>query len=121
MAFDEELASRIRDRIAERSDVTERRMFGGLAFLVRGHMCCGIVGDDLVVRVGPEKYERSLEEPHARPMDFTGRPLAGMVYVAPAGVRTARALAGWIERGLRFVETLPPKERRSRSRGVRSR
>ncbi len=112
MAFDENLAARIRDRIADRSDVTERRMFGGLAFLVRGHMCCGVVAEDLVARVGPDSYERLLAEPHARPMDFTGRPLASMVYVSPAGVRTARALAAWIERSLRFVETLPPKEQR---------
>lgn len=122
MAFDEKLAARIRERLKGRSDVAERKMFGGLTFLVRGHMCCGIVGDDLVVRVGPEAYESFVAHPHVRPMDFTGRPLAGMVYVSPAGAKTARALGAWIERGLRFVETLPPKEQKpARRRPTRGR
>src|SRR3989442_229948 len=73
-------------------------------------MCCGIVGTDLVVPVGPDGYEGFLAESHARPMDFTGRPLAGMVYVSPAGLRTAKTLHTWIDRALRFFETLPPQE-----------
>ena len=102
MAFDERLADRIRALTHDRMDIQERKMFGGLAFLVRGHMCCGIVGSDLMVRVGPDGYEDALASAHVRPMDFTGRPSKGMVYVAPAGIRTAGALRKWIERGISF-------------------
>jgi TfoX/Sxy family transcriptional regulator of competence genes len=109
MAFDEKLAEWIRAVVRDRTDVAERKMFGGLAFLLRGHMCCGIVGSDLMVRVGPEDYESALAESHVRPMDFTGRPSKGMVYVAPAGIRTASSLRRWIERGIRFSQTLPAK------------
>jgi TfoX/Sxy family transcriptional regulator of competence genes len=113
MPFDEKLAARVRDRLEGHpdvnSDLVERKMFGGLAFLVRGHMCCGIVNTELMVRVGPEGYEELLAEPHTRPMDFTGRPLKGMLYVSPAGLSTTRALGAWVDRGLRFVLTLPPK------------
>lgn len=109
MAFDERLADRIRALTHDRMDIQERKMFGGLAFLVRGHMCCGIVGSDLMVRVGPDGYEDALASAHVRPMDFTGRPSKGMVYVAPAGIRTAGALRKWIERGISFSETLPAR------------
>ncbi len=78
-AYDEGLAERIRGVLDERKDVSERRMFGGLAFLVRGHMSVGIVKDRVMVRVGPEVYDRLLEEPHARKMDFTGRPMKGFL------------------------------------------
>ena len=109
MAFDEELADRIRFLVRGRSDIAERKMFGGLAFLLRGRMCFGIVGSDLMVRVGADDYHGSLAKKHVRPMDFTGRPLKGMVYVAPAGVQTKTALRYWIERGIGFSETLPVK------------
>ncbi len=108
MAFDERLADRVRAVLGER-DVTERRMFGGLAFLLRGHMCVGIIGHDLMVRVGPDQFDSALAEKHSRPMDFTGRPAKGMVYVAPAGLRTERALRHWVDRARQFVETLPKK------------
>ncbi len=84
-------------------------MFGGLTFMVSGHMCCGIVGDELMVRVGPEAYEDALRQPHAREMDFTGKALKGMVYVGVEGVEQDDDLADWIGRGLAFVQTLPPK------------
>ncbi|HUP63243.1 MAG TPA: TfoX/Sxy family protein [Thermoanaerobaculia bacterium] len=113
MAFDEKLADRIRALVQDRPDVAERKMFGGLAFLLRGHMCCGIVGSDLMVRVGPGDYESALAESHVRPMDFTGRPLKGMVYVAPSGIRAASSLRRWIERGIRFSQTLPAKPSRA--------
>jgi TfoX/Sxy family transcriptional regulator of competence genes len=109
MAFDEVLAARIREILEVRTDVAERRMFGGLAFMVRGHMACGIVGSDLMVRVGADAFEEALRKPHVRPMDFTGRPSRGMVYVAPAALRTASALASWVETGVRFVATKPAK------------
>ena len=100
MAYDEALAARIRKLLRGRDDVIERKTFGGLAFMVAGHMAIGVIKDDLMVRVGPDAYEDSLAKPHARPMDFTGRPSRGMVYVAPAGVASDTALAGWVERGV---------------------
>lgn len=109
MAYDERLAERVRTVLAARDGVDERRMFGGLAFMLRGNMCCGIVGDDLMVRAGPERYEALLAEPHARPMDFTGRPMKGMLYVSSAGVKDDAALASWVERGVDFALSLPPK------------
>jgi len=121
MAFDESLADRIRALVQHRADIEERKMFGGLAFLLRGHMCCGIVGSDLMVRVGRDDHESALAEAHVRPMDFTGRPSKGMVYVAPAGVRTARSLQRWIERGIRYAQSLPAKTAGARSRRRRTR
>ena len=109
MAYDEELAERIRRALAGRQGVSEKKMFGGIAFMLRGNMCCGIVGDELMVRVGPGRFQEALAEPHARPMDFTGRPMRGMVYVTPEGCRTDKALKRWVEQGLNFAATLPAK------------
>ena len=109
MAFNEDLAARVREILAEGGEVDERRMFGGIAFMVRGHMCCGISGDDLMLRLGPDRAERALEEPHVRPMDFTGRPMKGYVYVAPAATRTEARLREWLGLARDFVGTLPPK------------
>jgi len=109
MSYDEQLAERLRKVVAARSDVTEKRMFGGLAFLLNGHMFCGIIKEDLMIRVGHQQYKAALAQPHARPMDFTGRPLNGYVYVAPAGHQSASALKEWVQRGMTFVATLPAK------------
>ncbi len=115
MAYDPSLAERVRltlrKEVARTAPPSEIRMFGGLCFTVSGHMCCGIVGRDLVVRVGPEGLRDALARPHARPMDFTGRPLNGFVYVGPAGCRRGVDLAHWVRRALAFVGTLPPKAR----------
>ncbi len=100
MAYNEKLAERIRRQLSDRTDVAERKMFGGLAFMVKGHMCCGVVGDELMVRVGPEAYEAALKEKHAREMDFTGKPLRSMVYVAAPGIASVKQLGRWIVRGL---------------------
>ena len=81
MAYDEGVAQRLRDVFGDRTDVVEKRMFGGLAFMVSGNMCCGVVGKELMARVGPEQYEQALKEPYAREMDFTGKPMKGFVYV----------------------------------------
>ncbi len=108
MAYDEVLADRVRDLLVGTGDLTERKMFGGLAFMLGGHMVCGIVGDELMLRLGAEGAGRALERPHVRPMDFTGRPMAGMVFVAAAGLRGA-ALRRWVDRAAAFVRTLPPK------------
>jgi TfoX/Sxy family transcriptional regulator of competence genes len=106
MAYDETLADRIRRTIGPRPDVTEKKMFGGLAFLLGGKMFCGIVKDELMVRVGPERYAAALAEPHVRPMDFTGRPMKGYVYVAARGAKTEKGIRGWLEQGAAFVATL---------------
>ena len=110
MPFDEQLAQRVRQMLKGKRGVTERRMFGGLCFLLRGNMCFGVERDRLVVRVGPEQYARALSKPHARPMDFTGRPLKGFVYVSAKGNRTAASLKAWIARSLDFVGSLPSKD-----------
>ena len=106
MAYNEALARRIRSALAARDNITEKKMFGGLAFLLDGKMFCGIVKEDLMVRVGSDRYEEALAKPHARPMDFTGRPMSGYVFVDPAGCRTERAVAAWIEQGANFVVEL---------------
>lgn len=117
MAFNERLAERIRQALGDRPDVTEKRMFGGLAFLYGGRMCCGVTGHDLVVRVMASELPNVMTHPHVRPMDFTGRPLRGFVYVSPGGYKTAAALQRWIDRGLRFVESdEAPRAARTRTR-----
>lgn len=109
MPYNEKLAERIRRALARHRGITEKKMFGGVAFLLRGHMCCGAVKDNLVVRVGPERYQEALVEPHARPMDFTGRPLRGFVFVAPGGHKTDKALAKWVTKAVDFASSLPAK------------
>ncbi|WP_428262284.1 TfoX/Sxy family protein [Haliangium sp.] len=105
--YDEALVERIRVALGPRPDVSERKMFGGLAFMLGGHMTCGVNGGDLMARVGPEQYGEALDEPDARPMDFTGRPLKGFVYVS--GAIDDQRLATWVERCVRFTSSLPPK------------
>ena len=112
MAFDEHLADRIREALRNVPDVREQRMFGGLAFLVSGNMACGIVGDELMLRLGEHGADDALDEPHVRPMDFTGRPMRTMVYVARAGFATPNALRRWVDQGVAHAATLPPKARR---------
>ncbi len=109
MAFDEGIAERLREVLAEMPEVFERKMFGGIAFMVYGHMSCGVIGDILMVRVGPEQYPEALQRPHAREMDFTGKPLNGFVYVDPPGFESDEDLASWVGMSLGFVTTLPPK------------
>ena len=114
MAYDQALADRIRQAIGPRADVTEKAMFGGIAFLRDGKMFCGIVKDDLMVRVGPERYVEALARPHVRPMDFTSRPMVGYVFVAPSGTRTVKAVAAWADRGAAFVATVPAPVKRAK-------
>lgn len=121
MAFDQALAERLRLLFGRLRGSSERRMFGGVCFLLDGKMCCGIVGRDLVVRVGPDGHAGALRRPHTRPMDFTGRPMRGFVYVGAAGCRTARGLSSWVERGVRFARSLPPRRRaKSKARARRA-
>ena len=109
MSYDEGLAERIWEELAEKPDVVEKKMFGGLCFMVSGHMCCGILGETLMARVGPDQYEACLQLPHAHEMDFTGKPMKGLLYVDPDGIAEDDELAGWINRCLLFVESLPRK------------
>ena len=106
--YDTSLAERVRESIAPLCPFTEMKMFGGIAFMVGGNMACGIVGEDLMVRVGAAAYEDCLTRPNARPMEFTGRPMKGMIYVSPAGV-AGDQLAGWVGMGLAYAGSLPPK------------
>ena len=97
MAYDEKLASRIRTLLGRSGEFDERKMFGGIAFMVDGHMCCGIVDKTLMLRVGTEAYKEALRRPHTRMMDFTGRPLKGFIYVDPPGLKTAAAAGLLVE------------------------
>ncbi len=109
MAYDDGLAARIGEVLIDQPGVVERKMFGGLAFMVQGHMCCGVIGDEMMLRVGPKRYEQVLARDGAREMDFTGRPMKGMVTVACEGLIEDNQLAEWISFGLNFVTSLPPK------------
>ena len=111
MAYDETLADRVRAVLSGRPGLTEKKMFGGLSFLLHSSMACGIVKDELMVRVGPDGYDEALAQPHARLMDFTGRPMKGMVYVARDGLQSDDALAAWVNRGMAYAASLPPNTR----------
>lgn len=112
MAYDEKLANRIREVVKDQTAITEKKMFGGLAFLLGGHMCCGVVGDELMVRVGAEAYEACLAEPGVREMDFTGRPMKGMIYVSAEGIDSKKRLAYWVRKGIEHAKSLPPKAKK---------
>ena len=112
MAYDERLAARVRVLLRGQRALVEKKMFGGLAYLSQGKMLAGILKEDLVVRVGPEGHEAALKEPHTRPMDFTGRPMKGYIYVSAGGTKTAAQLRAWLARGQTFVASLPPAKRK---------
>jgi TfoX/Sxy family transcriptional regulator of competence genes len=123
MAYDEALAQRIRG-LLNGPILEERKMFGGLAFLVGGRMCCGVQGTDLMVRVPKDEHARALREPHVRPMDFTGRSLKGFVYVSAPGTRSGAALRRWVALGRQVAtqaaaETAGQSPRRRPSRSGR--
>jgi TfoX/Sxy family transcriptional regulator of competence genes len=109
MAFDQGLAQRIRERLAPTGGVAEKQMFGGLAFLVDGNMCVGVIGEELIARVGLDATDAALGRPGGRLFDFGGRPMKGWITVAPDGLEDDDDLAAWIDDALRFVHTLPPK------------
>ncbi|NQU38154.1 MAG: TfoX/Sxy family protein [Actinobacteria bacterium] len=109
MAYDEALADRVLAEVEVLEDIRSRKMFGGLAVMWQGNMLAGVMGDQLMVRVGADRYEALLAEPGAAPMDFTGRPMRGILVVAPDVLSTADELSVWIARALTFVGTLPPK------------
>ena len=109
MAYNEELAQRLRDALSQRQDLGEEGMYGGLAFKVNNHKCIGVLNENLMARVGPEKYEEALKKPHARVMDLLGAPIPGFVIVDPAGVEKEEDLKSWVEICTTFADSLPPK------------
>jgi TfoX/Sxy family transcriptional regulator of competence genes len=109
LSYDPEAAERVRRLLAGRGDVSEKKMVGGLSFLVKGNMCCGITGTALMVRVGAEGREEALREPHVRPMLFAGRALSGFICVEPPGYAADDVLATWVQRALDLVCELPAK------------
>jgi TfoX/Sxy family transcriptional regulator of competence genes len=108
MAYNLKLAERIRDQL-EGMPYVEKKMFGGVGYLLHGNMACGVIQDDLIVRVDPEKHAALLRKPHARPFDMTGRPMKGWLLVEADGLKTRRQLSAWIQEGVEFAVTLPPK------------
>jgi hypothetical protein len=109
VAYDEGLATRLREMIGAEPGLAEKKMFGGLAMLLYGNMAVGVHGQDLIVRTDPGQQEQLLAEPGARVFDMTGRPMKGWILVAPQGVRTKRQLGAWVARRVGFVKTIPPK------------
>ena len=105
MVYDETLANRLRKQLGRQKGVTEKKMFGGLSFLLNGKMCCGVLKDILVVRVNPKESDKLLNEPNVRPMDFTGRPMKGFLYVSSAAYKTDKQLSAWVERGVGFLKS----------------
>ncbi|MDA1234658.1 MAG: TfoX/Sxy family protein [Acidobacteria bacterium] len=109
MPYDEALAERVQALIGKHRGVTEKRMFGGLAFMLDGNMCCGVMQGRIMMRLGPEGAEAALKEPHTAPMDFTGKPIKSMVYVRPEGYVSDADLEKWVKAAVGFAKSLPPK------------
>jgi len=109
MAYDEGLVHRIREILSDQPGLVEKKMFGGVGFMLHGNMACGVNKENLIVRVGPEKYESSLTRPNAKPFDITGRPMTGWVMVEPDGYESDEVLKDWVQQGVDFALTLPPK------------
>jgi len=109
MAYDDGLATRVRELVADRPGLTEKRMFGGLAFMINGNMACGVHGDELIVRLAADASEAALAEPATRPFDMTGRPMKGWILVGAGGHAEDGDLRRWVERGVGYAQTLPPK------------
>jgi TfoX/Sxy family transcriptional regulator of competence genes len=110
MAIDATLLQRMRQTLSEYEAIlSEKKMFGGVSFMLNGNFACGLTKTDLVIRVGPERNAEALAQPHARPMDFTGRPMKGWVYISPEGYTSDKDLADWLQQGIRFALSLPPK------------
>ncbi len=109
MAYDEALAARVRKTLGRRAALVEKKMFGGVAFLLNGHMCCGILNDSLMVRLDHQHAAKALFEPHTKVFDMTGRPMKGWVVVLAQGIATDEALARWVDIGVAYAQTLAPK------------
>lgn len=111
MPFDDKLANRVRKILGEIDGLSEKKMFGGLCFLLNGNMALGLVNEDLMIRVRPDSYENMLSQPHVRKMDFTGKPLKGFLYIDEKGTETEKDLRKWVLKGVEFARLLPPKKK----------
>lgn len=109
MPYDAKLGGRIKDQLKGTRGLVEKKMFGGVGFMIHGNMACGIVKDDLIIRFNPEQHHELLKRPHVKPFDTMGRPMAGWILVDPEGCKTDKALAEWIKLGADFAKSLPPK------------
>jgi TfoX/Sxy family transcriptional regulator of competence genes len=119
MVYDERLAARVRSLMGGElsvEDVEEKKMFGGVTFMVKGQMCCGVLKDDLIVKMDPASYEDALARPGARPFDFSGRPMPGMVYVASSALEKDDVLQQWVRRGIDFVVAHPKTQKQKAKR-----
>ena len=110
MAYDEKLAGRVRKLLAKRKAIAEKKMFGGVAFLLNGNVCCGVHADEMIVRLNPEETDQVLAKPHTRIFDMTGRPMKGWILVKSAGVASEDALAKWVSMGVSYAASLPAKK-----------
>ena len=111
MGYDVKTAESVRRILSGRRGIVEKKMVGGLSFSINGAMCCGVTSTGLMVRVGADARDQVLAQPHVRPMEFAGRPLAGFVRIDPSGYRTEKQLAAWVERGIELASSLPSKKR----------
>ena len=111
MSFDANLAMRVRRLLNRKAGYSERQMFGGICFMLRGNMCGGVLNDDLIVRVKPDDYAPALKRPHTRQFDFTGRPMKGFVVVRPKGCRSGKSFKDWIELGTKCARSMPVKNK----------
>jgi len=109
MAFDAKLADRIRKRLGKRAGLTEKQMFGGIAFLLNGNMCCGVHKDEMIVRLAPEDTDKALASPGVHLFDLTGRPMKGWILVQPKGLATAATLGKWVGVAAKYAASLPAK------------
>ena len=109
MAYDDGLAQRVRELLTDLTDFSEKKMFGGICFLIQGNMACGIISYDVIVRIGPENYEAALKKPGAGIFDFTGRPMKGWVVVSAESHESDDHLLNWIQQAVAFTSSLPPK------------
>lgn len=114
MAYDEKLAARVRRLLSRKTGYSERKMFGGICFMLNGHMCSGVLNEDLIVRVGSEDYRHALQRPHTRRFDFTGKPMKGFVVVAPKGYRSDKSFKDWMVMGTQCARLLPAKSKNNK-------
>lgn len=114
VAFDDTLARRVRKALDSRPDLIEKHMFGGVCFMIRGRMCCGIIDSSLMVRLDPDEADRVADQPHVRPMDFTGKPMRGYLFVDTEGIDSPKALKSWVDRCVAYIETMPTKKAKSK-------
>ena len=109
MAYNQDLAKKVRDILGNMDGISEKTMFGGIGFMIHGNMACGVIEDDLIIRVGPDNYHEALAMAHTQVFDMTGRPMRGWVVVTSKGYESLSDLKAWVERGVNFTKSLPPK------------